>query len=107
MSTLWIGDNPVRRDQEMKGDKIMTNEEFRTIVKIVERAEALGIAIGSRATRLLDIENAHEQFNLRLNDMLSGPNCDFSHDFIGIQREIDRNTGRITTLFVPRYAGRA
>lgn len=100
-----MNDSNLRRDQEMKGDKTMTNEEFSTIVKIVKRAEALGIAIGSRATRLLDIENAHKQFKLRLSDMLHGPDYDFSHDFIGIQREIDRGTGRIETGFVPRYAG--
>ena len=76
------------------------------IVRIVERAEAMGIARGDRFTKILDVENARKQFNLRLADMLAGDDCDFAHDFSEIQAAMNRDTGRVEGLFVPRFAGR-
>ena len=78
---------------------------FETIVRIVERAECMGIARGGRFTEIMDIENANKQFNLRLEDMLAGSDFDFAHDFTGIQDTMNRETGRIECLFVPRFAG--
>ena len=80
-------------------------QEFETIVRIVKRAERMGIARGGRITEIMDIENANKQFNLRLEDMLSGGDFDFAHDFTGIQGTMNRETGRIEGLFVPRFAG--
>lgn len=80
-------------------------QEFETIVRIVERAERMGIARGGRFTEIMDIENANKQFKLRLEDMLSGGDCDFVHDFTGIQDTMNRETGRIESLFFPRFAG--
>ena len=78
---------------------------FETIVRIVERAERMGIARGGRFTEIMDIENANKQFNLRLEDMLAGGDFDFVHDFTGIQDTMNRETGRIESLFFPRFAG--
>lgn len=80
--------------------------EFNTIVMIVERAERMGIGKGTRVTRVMDIENAHKQFNLRLEDFLAAEDFDFTHDFTGIQTHINRETGRCENHFVPRFAGR-
>lgn len=80
-------------------------QEWNTIIRIVERAEHVGIGRGTRITRMMDIQNAHKQFNLRLDDMLAADDFDFAHDFIGIQTNMNRLTGRIENLFVPRYAG--
>lgn len=80
-------------------------QEFETIVRIVERAEAMGIARGDRFTRIMDIEHAHKQFNLRLDEMLAADSFDFTHDFTGIQSAMNRETCRIEGLFVPRFAG--
>ena len=76
--------------------------EFETIVAIVERAEKMGIARGDRFTKIMDIDNAHKQFNLRLEEMLAA--CDF--DFTRIQTCMNRDTCRIEGLFVPRFAGK-
>ena len=82
-----------------------TKEDFELIVAICERAEQLGITTyGDRFTMILDIENAHKQFTLRLSEMLNGPEYDFCHDFVGIQANMNRRTCKIETLFVPRYA---
>ena len=81
-------------------------EELNIIVKIVERAEKLGVGRGTRMTRVMDMQNAHVQFNLRLDEMLAAEDFDFLHDFMGIQANMDRRTGRLKGLFVPRFAGR-
>ena len=82
-----------------------TRNELDTMYLIVKRAQGMGITIGTHTTQIMDIHNAHKQFNLRLDDFLAAPDFDFAHDFIGIQRNIDRITCRIGNLFVPRYAG--
>lgn len=84
----------------------MTIEEINTIDRIINRAQELGITIGSRITQVIDMHNAHKQFHLRLDEMLSADDFDFAHDFCGIQANIDRNTGVVGNLFVPRFAGR-
>jgi len=80
-------------------------ERFNTIVRIIERAEAMGIAKGTRITRIMDLENADKQFALRLDDFLAADELDFCHDFNGIQCNMNRLTGRVESLFVPRFAG--
>ena len=80
-------------------------ERFNTIVRIVERAEAMGIDKGTRITRIMDMENADKQFALRLDDFLAADELDFCHDFNGIQCNMNRLTGRVENLFVPRFAG--
>ncbi len=41
---------------------------------------------------------------LRLQDMLDGAMQDLSHDVAGIWRHLDRETGKLTGCFLPRYA---
>ena len=82
-------------------------QEFETIVRIVKRAERMGIARGGRITEIMDIENANKQFNLRLEEMLVADDFNFTHDFAGIQSCMNRETCRIDGLFVPRFAGPA
>ena len=72
-------------------------------LKIVERAEKLGIAQGSRLTGIMDIENADKTFNLRLEEFLNADDFNFAHDYIGIQNNIDRTTKEFG-FFVPRFA---
>ncbi len=82
-------------------------ERFLTIAKIVDRAQAMGIGQGDRITQVMDVDNAAKQFNMRLTDWLNGSNFDFAHDYVQIQNYIDRTTGKVHGLFVPRFAGRA
>lgn len=86
----------------------MTDKKrFETIVKIVERAEELGYD-GQRITLIMDIENADNVFNLRLEDLLNADDGNFIHDIYGIMNNIDRSKYPVTeadfNLFVPRYA---
>ena len=82
----------------------MNKNDFMTIVKICERAESMGINWGNRLTGLLDIENAHKEFNLRLDEFLTADDANFAHDFIGIQNNINRKTFRMENCFVPRFS---
>ena len=79
-------------------------ERYETIFQIVNRAIAMGIAVGDKITCSMDIDNADKQFDLRLHDFLSADDGNFAHDFCGIQRHIDRSTLTIGDFFVPRFA---
>ena len=55
-------------------------------------------------TCVLDIENAHKLFNLRLDEFLSADVFDFCHDFCGIQNNFNRRTMQMDNCFVPRFS---
>ena len=74
--------------------------------RITKRARKMGIARGDKISQMMDIDHAADQFNMRLEEMENAPDFDFAHDFIGIQNTMNRETGKIEGLFVPRYAGR-
>lgn len=80
-------------------------ERFEKTIKIIERAEAMGIGIGDRITRILDMENADKEFNLRLDEFLNADDTNFIHDFCGIQAHMDRKNMKMGDCFVPRFSG--
>ena len=73
--------------------------------RIAERAQALNIAQGDKITQMMDIDHAADQFKLRLEEMVEADDFNFAHDFIGIQNTMNRETGKVEGLFVPRFAG--
>lgn len=79
-------------------------EEFETIVKICERAEKMDISAGERITLIMDLENAHKDVGLNLAGLLAADDMNFAHDVAGIQRHMNRSTGKLEDFFVPRYA---
>lgn len=79
-------------------------KDFEIIFAIVQRAQRMGITIGEHITQMMDMDNAHKQFNLNLIAMLKADDANFAHDFCGIQRNINRETGMIGNHFVPRFA---
>lgn len=82
----------------------MTKEEMLTIVEIAKRAEEKGLLMFDRMSLIMDLENAHNQFNLRLDDFLKAEDLDFSHDIVGIQKNINRETKTVGNCFLPRYS---
>ena len=74
--------------------------------RITKRAQKMGIARGDKITQMMDIDHAADQFNMRLAEMAEADDFNFAHDFTGIQNTMNRETGKIEGLFVPRYAGR-
>lgn len=80
------------------------NQEASWIGEIVDRAERLGL-VADRMTSVMDITATHlNGCSLKLVDMLQGADLDFAHDFAGIARHVDRDTGQLTDCFVPRFA---
>lgn len=82
-------------------------EEYGLIIKIVERAEDLGIMQERvslpKLTLLMDIENVHNDKPLNLEGLLNADNFNFAHDICGIQNNINRITKRIDNYFLPRF----
>lgn len=83
-------------------------DDARLIGKIVNRglsvADAAGIRLNAMDTDM-DITAAHcNGCPMDLGEMLNADAFDFAHDFFGILRHIDRETGRLRDCFVPRCA---
>lgn len=82
----------------------MTKNEHLLIAEIAKRADEQGLLHYERMSMIMDLNVAHEQFNLDLNALLNAPDVDFAHDINGIQSNINRQTKTIENLFLPRYA---
>ncbi|HAX18412.1 MAG TPA: hypothetical protein DCY00_07455 [Actinobacteria bacterium] len=58
-----------------------------------------------KLTLEMDISAAHSNgCRLDLEKLLKAPDADFFHDIVGICNNIDRNTGKLGNLFLPRCA---
>lgn len=82
----------------------MIKDEMLIIVEIAKRAEQKGLLMFDRMSLIMDLENAHNQFKLRLDDFLKSDDFDFAHDIVGIQKNINRKTKTVENHFLPRYA---
>ena len=85
--------------------------EVELIEKVVARAEALAKKHGVPFNRMnahMDVTACHcNGSELKLAEMADPgkvQDSDFAHDFFGIQRHIDRSTGKLQDCFVPRCA---
>ena len=94
-------------------EKKMHRERFAKIVEVCDMAEALYgkeacNKFGDRISRMMDLQSADKEFNLRLDEMLKlSMTYDFAHDIFGIWTESNRETYPATFgLFVPRFSGR-
>lgn len=88
----------------------MNNEQvqkWELYDKIVGRAESImgrqtkGL---NRLSLLMDIELADQKFKLRLQEWLDSDNDNFAHDWIGIQKNINRQNKTFEKHFIPRFA---
>lgn len=82
----------------------MTKDEMLTIAEIAKRADEKGLLMFDKMSLIMDIQAAHEQFNLKLDKLLEADDYNFSHDIVGIQQNINRKTKEIENCFLPRYA---
>lgn len=89
------------------------SEEFELIAKIAERAAHI-VHKGNRykfgETKLhhqMNIAACHASGNpLRLQALLDADDFNFMHDVFGIDRHIDRDTGKMMNFFSPRFSAR-
>lgn len=77
------------------------------IDRIVERAAASGLLGSDRLSLEMDLTATHlNGCPLDLGALLGADEFNFAHDVCGIQRHIDRNTGKLTRCFLPRFYAR-
>ena len=82
----------------------MSKDEKVLIMKIAERADEMDLMMFDRVSLIMDIEAVHAEVGLRLDDFLNADDLNFAHDVVGIQQNIDRQSKKLTNLFLPRYA---
>jgi len=82
----------------------VTRKELDTISKIVDRAQGMYsfLASGDRLGAMMDMQACHTSHPLDLAKFLAFDDGNFGHDFCGIIRHLDRNTGELTECFSPR-----
>ena len=88
----------------------ITTEDRNTISKIGERFSAVGKRLGINVDQLgieLDLIFCHlNDVALDLERLLGADDSNFVHDVAGINRHIDRKTGKLQDCFYPRFAVR-
>lgn len=82
----------------------MDKENFELIVEIAKRAERKNLLMFDRMSLIMDLEQATEQFNLKLKELLNADDFNFAHDICGIQNNFNRETLKMENCFLPRYA---
>ena len=92
----------------------VTKEENDVIHKIAGRAKVMIMENDSelsgrrrRDRRKIEMDITATHLNgcpLKLDDLLAADASDFCHDVFGIARFLDRETGKLGSYFVPRFA---
>ena len=81
-----------------------TKEESKTARLIAQRAHRLNSDYAVRDAEM-DIMAAHlNGCPLKLEELLKAGDGDFGHDVFEIRRLLDRTTGKLPEVFLPRYA---
>lgn len=86
-----------------------TRHEFDAIMKIIDRAAAHGLIRkgDDRMSISMDLAATHANgCPMDFDRMLAADDFNFAHDYCGISRHIDRETGTLTDHFRPRFAKR-
>lgn len=86
-----------------------SKQDAGTIEAIVLRAENLRETINGQETDRLsltmDLTATHLNGTpLCLADLLAADDFNFAHDVFGIERHINRRTGKLQNCFLPRFA---
>ena len=91
----------------MVSTKLNSKEEYVLVGKIVKRAVDI-IGNGNQIDPLtanMDICAVIAQGTpLKLQEWLDADDFNFAHDFFGIARHINRQTGKLEDCFLPRFA---
>lgn len=74
------------------------------IADIAKKADEKGLCMFDRMSLIMDLQAVHKQFNLNLNEFLNANDFDFTHDIMGIQHNINRETKELENCFLPRFS---
>ena len=83
--------------------KKITSEETRIIRKIIKRTDKL-LPIKDHMSAQMDVEAAHIEHKIKLEELLKADRFNLAHDVFGIMRNMNRSTGKLDNCFVPRYS---
>lgn len=78
-------------------------KRINIIVDISKRAEEMNLLMFDRMSLIMDIQRVDEDMGLRLSDLLHADNFNFSHDIVGIQNNMNRETRKLNGRFLPRF----
>lgn len=84
---------------------MLNKEQMALTMEILDRAEKLGIIQSDNVTAFIGLEKPTVHFNFLIEDMLKADDFNFAHDFVNIQNDINRRTGKFSGMFVPRFTG--
>lgn len=83
-------------------------DNLETISKITDRAMVLAEKHGIEYERqccMMDLSACSANGNpMDFDRLLTADEFDFAHDVFGIRRHIDRETGKLTGCFSPRFS---
>lgn len=86
----------------------VSSHDAGLIAKIASRARSLEASYGKPSPLIewvMDFTATHANGNpLRLADLLAADGFNFMHDAFGICRHLDRETGKLTDFFLPRFS---
>lgn len=81
----------------------ISRADMRLVGDIADRAGRL-FGFDTLALRM-DMTACHANgCKIRLSDLLSADDFNFSHDILGINRHLHRNPGKLNDCFCPRYS---
>lgn len=87
---------------------VMNSTERHYFNRIADRTMAIcdGMDIlYDRSDCVMDIAACHLNGNpLKLRELIDAPDFDFIHDVFGIRQHLNRKTGQLENLFVPRFS---
>lgn len=87
----------------------VSKQEHELAMAVAHRALALCARLKGDPCRLqdmaMDVIATHANgCRLRLAELLAADDANFGHDVFGIRRYLNRDTGKLTHCFVPRFA---
>lgn len=87
----------------IRSTKLLSQAGVDIVVKIADRAKNL-IEGYKKVTVILDVFVCHVGGNpLRFQELLEAPDFDFTHDVMGINQNLNHNTGKLEGFFEPRF----
>jgi len=83
----------------------VTDLEAALVNDILDRLEAESTNSFDRESLGMDLTACHANGNpMDFDGLLHASGFDFLHDVWGIQRHMDRSTGKLLNFFLPRYS---
>lgn len=78
-------------------------EQFEICGKIAKRAADMNLLLFDNLSLMMDLECVSNQYSLNLERLLEADDFNFTHDIVGIQNNLNRETKQLENCFLPRF----